>query len=437
MKRFILLPVLFSWSSVSLAGLGRTIPAYEALPNACAFALKIQDGSFHEACSGTLIGPRHILTAAHCLENGLEGVRVFCGPSGAEAEIELSQEKIHPQYDHATAKTDDRMRQYDLALVRLREEVPALALNYARTEKEVTDLLSRARRCGFFGFSGLLSQPLPQGGLVTGAVEVAPASLSRKDGTFLQLNGQTGRGALVEPGDSGGALACETESGWTVIGATSARDYNYNSLFAPLFNLPAEMWAHFSDRTSPQAAREKRQADFSLLAARLEDDLKAIKRSFTERRMALPEAISRTEETLVRLKESADAPMQALAAVAAELDTQKKSFVESLSPGLFRLKTFSLVKLSEENYGRSEVGSLDRERLKRHLNAISIVDLRYNYFRLKSLENGVLRGDLKLFGPSEGFGCTGPFFCSQGVLRDVEIGLEDLTYEVRDYKLEF
>ena len=82
--------------------------------------LQMVSGQWAAGCTGTLIGPRIVLTAAHCVLNyEPENVTVYFGNTTTSAQVRrVSEVKWHPDYNR-------RYYNNDIAMVRLESDPPA------------------------------------------------------------------------------------------------------------------------------------------------------------------------------------------------------------------------------------------------------------------------------------------------------------------------
>jgi hypothetical protein len=79
-------------------------------------------GSAGNVCTGIVVAPAAILTAAHCVTNAAQHRVHFMRASGEPALIEPSAIAVHPGYD--SGAIEGRRRSIDLALVRLPSPLP-------------------------------------------------------------------------------------------------------------------------------------------------------------------------------------------------------------------------------------------------------------------------------------------------------------------------
>ena len=103
---------------------GRIVGGEEAAKNSIRWQVGLVfRGNSSQFCGGTLIGPRHVLTAAHCY-NGIINFDITVGDHdkyNADGEVthKVCRVASHPKYDEETHPRYD----YDFAVVTLKEPV--------------------------------------------------------------------------------------------------------------------------------------------------------------------------------------------------------------------------------------------------------------------------------------------------------------------------
>jgi hypothetical protein len=161
-------------------------------------------------CSGTVIGARLVLTAAHCVERGARGsLEVFFGsapgaPGGTYRGI--VQSRVHPDYDRQ--RDDD-----DVALVWLDAPAPVPAMHVITDALDATAVGSDARLVGFGHTVAGGGEP-PQ--KLTGTVELT--GLHEQTVTYGPAPG------MSCDGDSGGPLLVDTGSGEVLSAVITSGD---------------------------------------------------------------------------------------------------------------------------------------------------------------------------------------------------------------------
>ena len=190
--------------------LGRTAGSSVAIVNGaeCSAArsavvllnIRDDDGFALGACSGTIIAPRAVLTAAHCLDEDAGIVRVWLG-SGAE--IVAESFVAHPSYRPNSATA------LDVGIVLMAQDLP-------RTP--VPLLTGRDARVGE---TAILAGWGRNQMSVGATLRAGSATITSVGALFLETQHTTNASSICL-GDSGGPIMLEEGGGWTVAGISSA-----------------------------------------------------------------------------------------------------------------------------------------------------------------------------------------------------------------------
>jgi len=172
--------------------------------------LYLLSGTEQSTCTGTLIGPSHIVTAGHCLKSAT-AVYVGWGPqfSGPESSITVTGFTAHQQW---TDNVSDR--KFDIGVVSFKGTLPA---NMHPVPFALSGDVTVGSELLLAGY-GLAAQEDPETAGILRQVKVKAAVINNKD-RILTIEVGTKRGGCN--GDSGGPAFTSAGGILKLVGATS------------------------------------------------------------------------------------------------------------------------------------------------------------------------------------------------------------------------
>lgn len=159
-----------------------------------------QNGNAVGACSGTVIGRRSILTAAHCLDGDTAIVRVWFG-SGSE--ITADSFVMHPTY------ISNPNTGLDLGIVRMAEDLPRLPVAV------LTGRDARVGETAVIAGWGRDQDSIPA------TLRAGSTTISAVNAVYLETMFSAGAASICS-GDSGGPLLLSEGNRWAIAGVSAA-----------------------------------------------------------------------------------------------------------------------------------------------------------------------------------------------------------------------
>jgi secreted trypsin-like serine protease len=201
-------------------------------------------------CTGVLISPNLVITAAHCLDGSRTTHQVVFNLANSSFKKLLKKRTVttsatsafiaHPKYSEVVDKNNDWYISNDIAIVKLKDKAPASAKPALIYDQQVKP----GQKLILAGY-GLTSENGPR--ILTDrayAVEIPVASSS---GQRIIMDQSSGKGSFS--GDSGGPAYLKTTQGLVLVGTTSGpvqnADLETDSVKTPVLYMKTSEFKEF------------------------------------------------------------------------------------------------------------------------------------------------------------------------------------------------
>ncbi len=405
----VFLILILSVFSISVnAGLGEEVSGSSAFHQVCIIDRSFERDQYLDFCTGILIDSKTIMTASHCVEDE-KPFEIKCVTS--EVPIASSQTRVqrHPEYGEVDVDNTQYPKR-DIALIHLQGGIPASPVE----RMSLSDIPS-TDRCAFFGYSKMAFHDKNSQAPIVKGWEVSQNVLDWffREENIIGAKGLLSPGALLEVGDSGGPLMCESDGQWKLLGINSSRDFSYNSLFAAAMDedlledefLPTKWLGDKAQTRVFQIQKDIAIEEVDEILKdldRLEDELRNLN--------SLKRSLVRKQENILTSKNRGALRELISDVQSLQLDALRNLAVEQTVLGL---ESYSVLETLEGG------------------EFMSTGDLEYNYVKIKS--PGPLPDtyivDLRVIGPSNNFSCKGEILCRSIILEDVLVRLDDVRLE--------
>lgn len=187
---------------------GHTIDSKDRISLSSVFLVNSES---NEICTGTLVTPKILLTAAHCIPQSSEDLQAFFSQQPLSDSAEVQGQEIDFAHTHPEFDRSQNMTSVDLALVVLKESAPAPFKPAILLRGGHIRLGQKVILAGYGNSSAHNSEGF-------GVLRKVEARLSFVGPRFFEVNQNGGRG--ICDGDSGGPVFVATDGGLRLLGVS-------------------------------------------------------------------------------------------------------------------------------------------------------------------------------------------------------------------------